>query len=284
MNFSRAKTILIFIFIFVNIFLMVVYNLFYQEQAAISSDTVVTILSNNGITVDESLIKNYGSTLSGVEIENIATDKERIAALFLGDTFNKTRENYYTNTKASLQISDLAIEYKVTEPSDRGFKDITVLNAGNLTLKALNKQGIGKSALVVSNVSNTENKNFFITFTYKFKNYPVFNNNLYATVSDKGISSVGGTVISFKDLKNESYDITPTANILVELAGNNELKALEGEKKVTDIQLGYYLPLGKTEASMYAIPCYAIEINNKTVYYYDARENISPEFILLGNK
>ena len=71
---------------------------------------------------------------------------------------------------------------------------------------------------------------------------------------------------------------------MLELPSNKELTEEFKNPKVTDIRLGYYLPLGKTEASIYAIPAYEIEIDDKKLYYYDARENIISDVILLGSR
>ncbi len=283
MNFSRAKTILIIIFIFVNIFLLVIHNLFYQNETAVNKDKTIEILLNNGIKIKND-IKNFPDTLFGVEIENLSANEEKLASLFLGKNYTTEKTHTYKNEKETLSISDLAIEYKVSEPKEKGYKDITILNAGNKILKTLNKKGLDKSVMEASNISESSNNSFFVTLSYNYKGIPVFNNNLYATASKEGLKTVKGTVISFKELKNTEYDITPATNILLELPLNSDLKSEFKEPIVTDIRLGYYLPLGKTEASIYAIPAYEIEINDKKIYYYDARVNINADAVLLGSR
>ena len=68
------------------------------------------------------------------------------------------------------------------------------------------------------------------------------------------------------------------------LVGCVSLKNVDENPEVTGIRLGYFLPMSKGEASIYAIPAYEIEICNKKIYYYDARENISSDVILLGSR
>ena len=283
MNFARAKTILIFIFLFVNIFLIVVYNLFFQKVNTVDIDVAIDILKNNNITVDKSLVKHFESSMQGAEVYNVSTDKEKTATMFLGENYTSPRENYYTKEGESLLISDTSVDYKVFDAKDKSFNKITHLNAENKTLKALNKKGIGKSVLQVLNITDNGEKNFFVTFMYAYNDYPVFNSNLYATVTDKGITSIKGTVLSFEKIK-EKYNLTPPSNILLELASNNELKSEFQSVQITGLRLGYYLPLGKSETSTYAIPSYEIEVNDCKVFYYDARENITPDVVLLGSK
>lgn len=283
MNFSRAKTILIVIFIFVNIFLIVINNLFYQNENAVDKDKAIEILLNNGIKVKND-IKNFPSSLPGVEIENLAANEEKLASIFLGKKYESKKAHTYNNEKESLSILDLSIEFKVLTPKEKGYKDITVLNAGNKILKTLNKKGLDKSVMEATNISEAQESSFFVTLSYNYKGIPVFNNNLYATASKEGIKTVKGTVISFKELKNTEYDIIPATNILLELPLNSDLKSEFKNPVITDIRLGYYLPLGKTEASIYAIPAYEIEIDDKKIYYYDARVNINSESILLGSR
>ena len=284
MNFAKAKTILICIFIFVNIFLLVIYNLFFQTEKSIKPSVAVEVLKNNNIKIEESMIKVSEEALNGVEIENFAVNEGKLAKLFLGDKFNNPKNHYYTTEGETLTISDLSVDYKILEPKDKAYKDISTLSAGNKTLKTLVKKGFDKSVLEVSNVSFAGNSSYFITLSYRYNDYPIFNNHLYATVTNKGISTVKGTVISFKELKNVKYAITPASNILLELPLNNDLKNEFKNPTVTAIRLGYYLPMGKTEASIYAIPAYEIEIDRKKIYYYDARENISSDVILLGSR
>lgn len=283
MNFARAKTILIFIFLFVNIFLIVVYNLFFQKVNTVDIDVAIDILKNNNITVEKSLVKHFESSMQGAEVYNVSTDKEKTATMFLGENYTSPRENYYTKEGESLLISDTSVDYKVFDAKDKSFNKITHLNAGNKTLKALNKKGIGKSVLQVLNITDNGEKNFFVTFMYAYNDYPVFNSNLYATVTDKGITSIKGTVLSFEKIK-EKYNLTPPSNILLELVSNNELKSEFQSVQITGLRLGYYLPLGKSETSTYAIPSYEIEVNDCKVFYYDARENITPDVVLLGSK
>ena len=284
MNFGRAKTILIYIFLFVNIFLLVVYNLFYEKQNVVNTDTAIALLSKNNITVEKSLIENFASSLEGVEIDNLAVNEEKIASLFLGKTYNSPRDHYYSKEGESLEINDLSVDYKILNPSDKSYKDANSLNVGNKVLKTLAKKNIDNSVLEVSNTSDNKNGSYFVTIMYKYNDYPVFNNNIHATASTKGLTAVKGTVVSFKKLKDVKYNITPTANILLELLSNGDLKTEFPDAKVTAIRLGYYLPLGKSEASIYAIPAYEIEINSKKVYFYDARERITAEAVLLGSK
>ena len=168
--------------------------------------------------------------------------------------------------------------------SDKSFKDISHLNAGNKALKKLNKMRIGNSALDVLNISDNGNDNYYVTLAYKFEEYPIFNNYLYAMVTNRGISTLKGTVIDFKEIDEEGYTIIPATNILLELPSNPDLKNVDEKPEVTGIRLGYFLPMGKGEASIYAIPAYEIEISNKKIYYYDARENISIDVILLGSR
>lgn len=284
MNFARAKTILICIFIFVNIFLLVIYHLFFQTEREVKAEDVVKILALNNIKIEKELIENSGKTLSGVEIINSAANEKSLAKLFLGKEFNNPRSHYYTKDGETLSIIDLVVDYKVVDPKDKGYKDVSNLSAGNKTVKTLGKKGFDKDVITVSNVSDSGNNSYFVTLSYKFEDYPVFNNHIYATVTDKGISTVKGTVITFKKLKDVEYDITPASNILLELPLNNELKSEIENPTVTKINLGYYLPMGKTEASIYAIPAYEITLNNKKIYYYDARESINSESILLGSR
>ena len=96
MNFKRAKTILIIIFLFVNIFLIVINNLFYESDMKVDTKTVSGILLKSGITLKGEVLKDYPAAIPGIEIENIASDGKKLASLFLGKDYNSEKENYYT--------------------------------------------------------------------------------------------------------------------------------------------------------------------------------------------
>ena len=284
MNFARAKTIMIFIFIFVNIFLLIVYNLFVLQDKKIDKETLITVLANNNITVDETLINDDRVTLNGVEVINSANDKETIAKEFLGKKYEKEKENTYKTDKARLTVANTSVELEIFSPSDRKYKDINELNAGNKVIKTISGYGIEKFALDVYNSSENANGDYHVTISYKYEDLPVFNHNLYAFASSKGLKNLKGSVISFNNVDDQEYIVNSVSEILLEFINNTDIKGGNEPVVITDVNLGYYIPVNEFEASIYAIPSYEIILESGKIYYYDARKEVDSSFRFLFKK
>lgn len=284
MNFQRAKTILIFIFVFVNIFLLLVYNFFILNKKTIDKDTLITVLSNNNVYVDEALIKDRDVSLKGVEVKNLVNDKENLLSSFLGKEYTKGEENYFKNDKAGLLITDSSVDFSIFAPKERKYKDIKELNAGSKVIGTLAKYGFEKSSLSVYNVIKNPNDDFYVTVAYKYNDIPVFNHNLYALANKSGLKNLKGPVITFKKVKGQNYPLISVSSVLMEFINHSDVQSSKEKIIISDIKYGYYLPINDAELSTYAIPSYEIKLENGKIYYYDARENVDSSFKFLGSK
>lgn len=284
MNFQRAKTILIFIFVFVNIFLLLVYNFFILNKKTIDTDTLITVLSNNNVYVDESLIKDRDITLKGVEVKNLVNDKENLLSSFLGKEYVKGEENYFKNDNGEIRTNESSIEFGVFNPKEKRYKDIKELNAGSKVINTLSKYGFEKSSLSVYNVIKNPNSDFYVTIAYKYNDIPVFNHYLYAFANTDGLKNLKGPVITFKKVKGQNYKLVAVSSILMEFINHADVQSSKEKVVISDIKYGYYLPVNESELSTYAIPSYEIKLENGKIYYYDARENVDSAFRFLGSK
>lgn len=284
MNFARAKTILIFIFIFVNIFLLLIYNLFILDEKKIDNETLFQVLLNNNVVVNEGIIKEQKKVLPGVEVINLVNDSDKLALSFLGKEYKKESDTLYKTQKASLSISKQLIEFNILNPSDKKYNDISILNAGNKIINTLSKYGMDKSNISVYNAGEGSKDDFYIEVAYNYGDTPVFNHSLYAVADKKGLKSLKGTVISFNEIKNQQYNIITVSDVLLDFIDNIDVKNADGKTVITDVKLGYYFSVNELEVSTYAIPAYEIKLENGKLYYYDAREYVDASFKFLGSK
>lgn len=284
MNYARAKTILIFIFIFVNIFLLLIYNLFILEDKKIDNATLIQVLGNNNIAINEGIIKEQKKVLPGVEVINSVNDTKKLAKDFLGKDYKKESDTLYKNENATLTITKQLIELNFLNRADKKYNDISVLNAGNKIINTLSKYGMDKSNISAYNASEGTKDDFHVEVVYSYEDTPVFNHTLYAIADKNGIKSLKGTVISFNEIKNQQYDIISVSDVLLDFIDNKDLRAAEGRTIITDVKLGYYFSVNELEVSTYAIPAYEIKLENGKAYYYDAREYVDAQFKLLGSK
>ncbi len=282
MNFARAKTILIFIFIFVNIFLLVIYNFLILDHKTIDEKTLMTVLNNNNITVDLSVISNEEVTVPGVEVINTGNDRENFLNSVLGKKYVKIDENTFNSEKMSVIFSSSLIEITAKDNKDKKYKDINELNAGNKVINTLSKMDFDKSHLNVFNVIKNPKGDFYITVNYSYNNLPVFNHRLNVFADQSGIKSIKGNVLSFKELKNHSYDLISVSEVLLDFINQKGDDLNDEETSIVDVKRGYFLNSGELSISAYAIPSYEIKLKDGRLFYFDARKDIDPAFKKLG--
>ena len=282
MNFARAKTILIFIFIFVNIFLLVVYNFLILDHKTIDEKTLMTVLANNNITVDSSVISTEEVTVNGVEVINSGSDRENFLESVLGKKYKKIDENTFNSEKMSVIFSSSLVEITTKDNKDKKYKDINELNAGNKVLSTLGKMDFDKSHLSAINVIKNPKGDFYITVNYSYDDLPVFNHHINVFADSSGIKNIKGSVLSFKELKNQSYDLISVSEVLLDFINLKGEELKNGETNIIDVKRGYFLNSGELPVSTYAIPAYEIKLKDGRLFYFDARKDIDPAFKKLG--
>lgn len=283
MNFKRAKTILIILFVFVNIFLIFIYKFQILSNKKIADSSILSVLENNKITVDAKLLGNKRSKIKGIEVSYIGNDKENILKMLLGKKYEKTDENNYKNEYEKVTLSGNSFYYNGENLKSKGKNDVNSLNAGNKAIKFLGKKGFSKSSINAYNVSENSNNEYIVYVGYKYNELPLYNSDISVVINDKGVKSAKGSYIDFKPVKNQQYNVISVNDILMEFIDNPDISKYNN-LHIKNVKLGYYLPMNGVEASTFAIPAYEISVKNGRTYYYDARENIDSSFVVLGYK
>ena len=107
MNWSKAKTVLIFFFIIINVFLFYTILGRSLNNYYISKETVnntVEILKNNGITVDKDIIPRRIQSASQFEADNIIVSYEEFAKQMLGDNYLKISDAEFKGEDNSISF------------------------------------------------------------------------------------------------------------------------------------------------------------------------------------
>lgn len=235
MDWSRAKTILIVIFLVLNIFL--IYNLAADESK------VVTISQKDIIDV-QTILKR-----SNIELKAQVPNKIK--------------------SKSFLKVED-APNMKFTinnEPKDnvKGFNQKKIEKYVETYLKS---KDIFPEYAQVSNFTK-DNNGYEIKYKQVFRDNEIFRSYMNIKLSEKGVTSIEshwfnpvGFIDDVKDIK------TPLEALLV------FAKDAGGEVKITidDISLGYYLSDDIQNASVSAVPVWRIKASDGSIYYYNAYE------------
>ena len=274
MNWSGAKNWLIALFAGLNIFLIImlvgVSSNSVKLEAQVISDTV-TILKNNGIEIDESIIPEKIPKLNTVEVSNAVSDKNAFAKLLLGDKYARENEEYIFENKV-LRFSQSKFFYTNSAPAE----DYPMINEDNAAatvsgfLSGLNLS-LGAAEYSVSN----KNETYTVNINQKLDKYPLFDSKLTVVVSKLGIHSIEGSWFYVSNdqsgVESSATRVTPSTGALIDFISDSG-RLSNKSNKITEITIGY--TAGETadfKAYASAIPVWRIKTSDGHSYYFDAR-------------
>ena len=118
MDFGKAKSVLIVLFLFVNLFL--IYHLFSLSDDSIridrtSIDDTITLLNQRGITIDRELIPTRLDHMDYLELSNPLIDADQFASTLVKST--QKNGDTYVGEGGSLIITDGTFYAPINTPS-----------------------------------------------------------------------------------------------------------------------------------------------------------------------
>jgi len=262
MEWSRAKTILIFVFLTLNIFLLV--NLFIERSHMNISEEVlnntVKILEDHGIIL-KCKIPSYSRNISFLEYKEYkGLDKSKIDNVIksMKGNIEVTYDNntvYYINKSPEehIEISDMLKLEKYL----RGFFRIFIDNIKNFVL----------DKYLIKHNSTIE-----VLFTYKYNGFLVFDNSIRVELTEKGIKQFTYGYRDIDGFLSDSTAIMPAHHIL--LKNMNDLKSDNDElMEISDIDIGFKSYSMEDNMKLTSDgPAWRIILNNKVVMYYSASD------------
>ena len=261
MNWSKAKTILILFFLIVDSFLLYQIVVTNRDKNYVSDDIInntITILKNNNINIEYDVIPNKKGTEKLFESDNIISDYETFAKLFLGEDITKLSDTAYTAPSGKIEF--WGDKFRFTSSSilfdeKPGKKDIIAFFKGKgiiLTGCEFYEDDIA------SYLKKTENK------------LEVFNSFIKVENTDK-------TVISglWFERKNDGFssssELKSSTSALIDFISSADRG--NGEITITNIQKGYNIYEPKTfHKSILPVPVWKIDHTTSSAYI-DARKN-----------
>ncbi len=277
MKWSRAKTIFIYIFIFVNIFLFTVYKMNSSEGKQISTENVIAVLINYNISAEPAVFESLPKKVKQVEAINISSDEDFLKNL-MGKEY-KSEKGIVTSEGKTLDITSFYAEYINGSPKDRKFSGINKHNAPGKVISYLSKTGVNKKNLYAERVSNSKDK-FGVVAGYEYDGKKIFTKPLLVTASKSGVEKIYGPFLTFIEIEKRYYNTISGESALIDYLsfyGSGYKTPVE----LTNVNNGYYIPMNQGSVSSYAIPAYEFVFSNNETIYLDAREDIEPEFRLL---
>ncbi len=250
MNFGKAKKILIFLFLFINIFLIA--QLFMQpdrytlEEKAIS-DTI-EIANKNGVTFSEDVIPSSYNKIEYLNLYNPLTDKQAFSKDFKNASFNK--DGSFTLSEV-FSLKDESADSVLAVLNEKGFENY------NLTY--------------VNYIKNPVTDEKMFTFSQTYNALLINGAEIKVFVSNKKITKVEGNIYTVKDTNETNLQLLSPLQCIIGFS--DSVKIAEKKVSLTKIEQGYYIPVdAKNYKDITASPCYILTANQNK-FYYDGYQN-----------
>lgn len=268
MDWSKAKSILISLFIILNTFLLAVIFTYYSGTG-ISRETILnaqSILAQRGVRIDGK-IPNVALSLGTLTVKDDRLVELEIIEKFFGP--DKVNEKMFIDTNEiskgtkRLSLKDGVLIYENEKPSnDLNFTDKASVE--KYVRNYFKDISIPLSQFKVKNTQQEENKTI-IKFMQKYDKHWVFDNYIIAIVSKEGLEFLE---VSYKKTEGEyfSKEIIPAYMVLLK-----NFKFQEEEITISSIEIGYKQDDSNlVEQEKKYIPVWRVVVEDEDEIYYSA--------------
>lgn len=245
MNYGKAKKILIFLFLFVNLFLiwlLVGISGGQNELSPESTQKVIALAKQKNIDVTEKELLKRVDVLDFLELESLPE---------LKDFSQKT--DFYVKSESSKDV--------LNPLNKNGFKDYALLFYGK-----------------EENEITGEKK---YKFQQTYNGYIIKGAELSAVVSEDKITEISGTLFNVKSVNYSDFETISPLQILLDVTAAYNGKG----EKISKISQGYYIPPDSLSfTNLTAIPCYVLDLSKGQMFYDAVNGEFLMYSPKLGNK
>lgn len=265
MNFGRAKTILIFLFLLLNLFLIGYIFATSNDITVPDNKTVATtveILKSRNIYLDEKINLSSTEKINYLNLEAITKDEKVFASKLLGSF--KAKDNTYIGDFGDLTITNGSFVWNIKD--NHSFSEFNANQVRNYAIKFLKKYEIDTSVLKVSDVSLTGG-NYKVTFSHYFFDKELFDIKTCVYVSGGGVYKIEGNIFALVSLSESEQSGNPITTLL----NYSATKETDKKEKIIRINPGYYSENNPAHyKSLTAQPCFEIVFSDGEKLYFDA--------------
>ena len=265
MNFGRAKTILIFLFMIINLFL-VGYIFATSNDITVPDNktvsTTIEILKSRNIYLNEKINLSSGEKINNLNLTAATKDEKVFATKLLGSF--KAKNNTYIGDNGELTVKNgsFVLNYK----DNHFFSEFNAKNVKKYAIKFLKDHEIDTSVLKVTDVSLV-NGNYRVTFSHFFLDKELFNLKTYVYLSGGGVYKIEGNIFSLEFLSGSEQ----RSNQITVLLNYSAAKDTPEKVEISEINSGYYCENNPEDfKSLSAQPCFEIVFKNGEKLYFDA--------------
>lgn len=268
MQWARAKTIMIWLFLAVDLILVSVLTVNKISGGKDDKKMLIKVLENNNLSIREELLNIEKTKIFAHEFTGLALSNE-LASEFIKNPVKINNNTFESEDKTARIYSDSGyLTYENLNPDFKGFSGITEKNADSKIAPYLKKLEVEKY-VKLTNVFSVD-EDIYAEYSYFFDGIELFSSKLTFVVNKTGIKKIYGN-INIPN-KEQGYDFTLSniETILLNFIQNNRFSSPETIVSITE---GYYCINYENLLLTQAIPVYRIKTTSK-VYIYDARDGI----------
>lgn len=273
MNWSRAKNILIVLFVAIDVFLLALIAYNEHQINSRREDTLaqtVSILAAGGITVDKQAIPDVRGGGERLYLANLTAYPHAVARALLGETYEKRAgaegEFVYANDTGTLTTWEDRFCF---EGGGTGGKAVTPRRAQYLAGKVMESLGVEKKYVTLA-VQGQEGNSTTLLVTPRYEGVPVEGTQLILRFEGDILKYMQGNF--FVPEKTAPVDpedeVRRPEAVLPELLTNPDI---QGGCEIVHMEQCYYVPSeGLAHSRVEAQTAYLLTDRAGSVYIYDA--------------
>ncbi len=257
MEWSKIKTILIWIFAIVNIFL---FSMFFKDiyvGTELSDDVVkntIEVLKKNNVSITAEVMPK---DCSDVRIYNVENEYNSLSEMLesIRSVSNKNGVSYFSEENVTVKGKSFTC---------------TVNSDGNVS-NTLNhtKSEIKKTGLLDDVEYSTRESGDYVYFYLKHGNMIFFDSFIRVKCTEKGIQEIYvNNWLGDKVTEGGTAETISPSQILIDFAVE---MAYTEKVTVTSVEAGYYVGNRDETVRVTAFPVWKITVSDGGVYYYDRR-------------
>lgn len=270
MNWGRAKTILIILFLVIDVFLFALLSYVQNDVSFIKHKTIeetVSVLKSHNINVKEEQIPSERNKYVNVKIQNLLSDPKYMAERFIGETYSIVSEDEekktYQNNEILLTVSNDEFMFQ----TQRNVKEIESYEETKTALfKDLNKLGYDVRNIGFKNYYIKDGKCYISAF-FKFKENRIQDSDFLVVADGNGILNISGKCFLITEFKNTKENLLDITSVLINMIYDSRYHGITIEKAELAYRIDFELQ-NASEASLY--PVYIITDDLGREYVFEA--------------
>ncbi len=268
MEWKKAKTILIWLFIVIDICLLA-YNIYLNfGNNRVQLEELSPILKENNIVISEDIsAKNRKSVF--VHEYKSAEITDELKDVLLGSYDEISKGRYISkDKKIVLKTDNNEFFYENKSPDFSDFNKLKEKNAEKILKKYLKLLGVSEYAKLEE--IKTDDEKITVNYSFEINGLEIFSSDLIFVISQKGIHKMYGTLNVPNIETGYEFELSNIETIFLNFSRNNKNSS---EVKIEQLKLGCYLSDYENAVTSQALPAYMIKTNDK-IYIYDARDGV----------